>query len=493
MTTMNKQEHELRRDSVPFIGVLAQSVAHIGPSAAIALFVGFVVGVTGSTTWLTFAFTTVIMLFVAICISHFTRRLSNTGDLYGFATKGGGSGLGLVTAWSQLLFGLVTAAGGSIIFGLYLADLLAAAKVPNNRGTVLLWCILLIVASTYLTYRDVRLSARFMLYVEVLSLAAIFLLLVITLFRHHGSIIDSHQFTFTGFSFHKLMLGMVLIVFAFSGFESCSIFGQEAKDPLHTIPRSLVSSVAIVGGIFVIAAYIMVWGFEGTKYNITTSSNPLADLSIINGIGPFQYVIDAGVAISILSVAVAVTNSTSRLMFTLSRERLFPAAFTRLSKRHRTPVVGIMSMFALNVVVILLLTLANRANYTWYGFVASFAGYGVILAYIFICVGALGYLRKIGKLNPVNVLISLIAVAALAYVLYASFVPVQVPPLNYLLYVFCGSVIAVGIAWSVLVARHSPIVHRVGTSVDEDTEDAVLEEEVAELGQAPTGANSQPS
>lgn len=493
MTTVNKQEHELRRDSVPFIGVLAQSVAHIGPSAAIALFVGFVVGVTGSTTWLTFAVTTVIMLFVAISISHFTRRLSNTGDLYGFATKGGGSGLGIVTAWSQLLFGIVTAAGGSIIFGLYVADLLVAAKVPNNRGMVLLWCLLLIVASTYLTYRDVRLSARFMLVVEVLSLASIILLLVITLFRHHGSIFDSHQFTFTGFSFHNLMLGMVLIVFAFSGFESCSIFGQEAKDPLHTIPRSLVSSVAITGGIFIIAAYIMVLGFEGTKYNLASSGNPLADLSAINGIGPFHYVIDTGVAISILSVATAVTNATSRLMFTLSRERMFPAAFARLSKRHRTPVVGIMSMFALNVVIILLLTIANRANYTWYGFVATFAGYGVIFAYIFICVAALGYLRKIGKLNPVNILISLIAIAALIYVLYASFDPVQVAPLDYLLYAFCGSVVAVGIIWSVLIVRHSPIVHRVGTSVDEDTEDAVLEEEAAELGNGSTGANLQPS
>ena len=492
MTTVNKEEHELRRHSVPFLGVLAQSTGHIGPSAGIALYVAYIFSVGGQTSWLTWAFTTVIMLFVAIAISHFARRMSSTGDLYGFANKGGGSGLGIVTAWSQLLFGATVTGGGSIIFGIYVADLLVAAHVPNNRGMILLWCVLLIVVANYLTYRDVRLTARFMLYVEALSLAAIFLLLVVTLFRHHGPLIDSQQFNFTGFSFHTLLLGMAIVVFAFSGFESCSVFGQEAKDPLRTIPRSLVGSVAICGVLFVIAAYIVVLGFHGTKYNLATSSNPLADLSIINGWGPFQYVIDAGVAISIFSVAVAATNSTSRLMFTLSRERLFPAAFARVSKRHLTPVVGIVALAALDIVILLILEIAIRVNDTWFNFISVFGGYGAIIAYIFICVAALGYLRKIGKLNPVNALASLIALAGLAYTIYANFVPTLAPPLDYLLDVFCGTVVAVGIGWSVLVVRHSPIVDRVGTSVDEDTQDALLEEKAAELGQGPT-ANSQSS
>ena len=92
---------EMRRNALSFIGVITQSVAHMGPSAAIALFVGLVVGDAGASTWLTFALSTVIMLIVAYCISHFTRRLASTGDLYGFAAKGGGAGAGLLTAWAH--------------------------------------------------------------------------------------------------------------------------------------------------------------------------------------------------------------------------------------------------------------------------------------------------------------------------------------------------------------------------------------------------------
>ena len=97
------------------------------------------------------------------CYLHFpfTRRMSSTGDLYGFANKGGGTGLGIVTAWSQLLFGITVTGGGSIIFGLYVGDLLVAVHcTPNNRGMIFLWCVLLIVVANYLTYRDVRLTAR---------------------------------------------------------------------------------------------------------------------------------------------------------------------------------------------------------------------------------------------------------------------------------------------------------------------------------------------
>jgi amino acid transporter len=151
------------------------------------------------------------------------------------------------------------------------------------------------------------------------------------------------------------------------------------------------------------------------------------------------------------------------------------------------------SLAALDLVILLILEIANRVNDTWFNFISVFGGYGAIIAYIFICVAALGYLKKTGKLNPANVLGSLIAIAGLGYTIYANFVPTLAPPLDYLLDVFCGTVVAVGIGWSILVVRHSPIVQRVGTSVDEDTADAVLEEKAAELGQGPTAANSQPS
>ncbi len=119
----------------------------------------------------------------------------------------------------------------------------------------------------------------------------------------------------------------------------------------------------------------------------------------------------AGVAISIFSVVAAVLNSTSRLMFTLSREGLMPPAFSRTGKRTLTPVVGLGVMTAINVVTAAILLLINKSNLTVYGYFSSFAGYGAILAYLVVSLAALGYLYKLGKLRPIPVVVGLIAAA----------------------------------------------------------------------------------
>ena len=108
MTRVDKDQHELRGDSVSFNGALEQSLAHVRPSAATALFVVVVVGATGTTSWLTFIFAAVIMLFVEICISHVSVRVSKTGRLYGVVNKSAWSRLCVVTACLRLLFRSVT-------------------------------------------------------------------------------------------------------------------------------------------------------------------------------------------------------------------------------------------------------------------------------------------------------------------------------------------------------------------------------------------------
>lgn len=462
---------EMRRNALPFLGVLAQSVAHMGPSAAIALFVGFVVGDAGASTWLTFALSTVIMLIVAYCISHFTRRLASTGDLYGFATKGGGSGPGILTAWAQLLFGVVTAAAGVIIFGLYFGQLMNDDfGISQGRGMLLLWFALCTAGAAYLTYRDVRLSARFMFYVEAVSLALIVILMVITVGRNLGSIFDGDQLGLKGFSVHQVLIGAVLVIFAFSGFESASIFGQEAKDPTRAITRAILWSVGLCGILFVISAYVMVVGFKGTHHDLATSASPLVDLSKIDGVSFLRYPILIGVSISIVSVVVAVTNSTSRLLFTLGREGLLPPAASRLSKRHLTPVGGIALMTVINAAVAVYLVATNNANETVYGYLSSFSGYGAILAYLVVSVATIGWLRKLGVLTPMHVVACLVAAGALVYVFYENLVPQQPSPFDWLLYGFFGTVVIVIAVWSVLAAKRSPALTRVGSSVDEDTQ-----------------------
>lgn len=176
-----------------------------------------------------------------------------------------------------------------------------------------------------------------------------------------------------------------------------------------------------------------------------------------------------GVSISIFSVVVAVTNSTSRLIFTLGRERLLPPVATRLSKRHLTPVGGIGFMTVVSGATALFLVVSNNANVTIYGYLSSFGGYGAILAYLVVSLAIIGWLRNLHLLKAGHVLVSLGVGVSLVYVYYENLVPEQASPYNWLIYGFLGTVVVVMVAYGVMRASGSGTLKRVGTTVDDDT------------------------
>ena len=100
------------------------------------------------------------------------------------------------------------------------------------------------------------------------------LALGIAVWKHTGLAIDAQQFTLVGTTPGGILTGMVLVVFAFSGFESSTALGEEAKDPLRAIPRSVVQSVIVSGLVFIFMAYVVILGFRGLNADLGKSEAP---------------------------------------------------------------------------------------------------------------------------------------------------------------------------------------------------------------------------
>jgi amino acid transporter len=100
-----------------------------------------------------------------------------------------------------------------------------------------------------IAWRDVKVSARLMLWIESVSVAAILIVVLLVLFRRgpHLDIEQVHLHAMTG---SGLRLGLVLALFSFVGFESATTLGAEARDPLKTIPRAVIQSALLAGAIW---------------------------------------------------------------------------------------------------------------------------------------------------------------------------------------------------------------------------------------------------
>src|SRR6201999_1379592 len=100
-----------------------------------------------------------------------------------------------------------------------------------------------------------------------ISMAVILLLGAIIMYQK-GVFIDTPQLHTSAMNFSGIKAGLVLAIFSYVRYESATTLGEEAKNPLKAIPRSVILSAVISGTFFMITSYIAVLGFRGMKAKI---------------------------------------------------------------------------------------------------------------------------------------------------------------------------------------------------------------------------------
>ena len=128
--------------------------------------------------------------------------------------------------------------------------------------------------SVWIAWRDVKISARLMLWIEAGSLIVILVVLVLVVVRH-GIQLDPAQIHLSGMTGGGMRLGIVLALFSFVGFESATTLGSEARNPLKTIPRAVLQSAILAGVFFTVCAYAEVLGFHAAGQDLGTSPAPM--------------------------------------------------------------------------------------------------------------------------------------------------------------------------------------------------------------------------
>src|SRR5579862_935506 len=258
-TGAKTHSYGLRREILSPMETLAQSVSTIAPTATPAITIPLVFTLSGNGSWLAYVLATVAVLLVAWCIGRFASYSSSPGSLYSYATMILPPWLSSIAAWSLLLAYVATAS--SVIGGLYQYAAIAVGKSGIDPLEAVLISLLVTGASVWIAWRDVKISARLMLWIEATSVFMIITLVVLVLVRH-GFHVDSDQLHLRGMTGSGLRLGLVLALFSFVGFESATTLGAEAKNPLKTIPRAVIQSAVIAGLFFVLASYSEALGFH---------------------------------------------------------------------------------------------------------------------------------------------------------------------------------------------------------------------------------------
>ena len=441
----------LKKECLSFIEVLAQSISGIGPSATPALVIPLVFATAGNGTWLAYLFAMAVIVLIGANLNQFTRRLASPGSLYEYIVKGLGTGAGVVSGWALVLAYTLTASAVLAGFVNYANVLLAYAGITIPGVLIGLVGAL---AAWVVAFKDIKLSAKIMLYFESISIVLIFVLAVIVLVKH-GFRLDYAQLSLTGVSPASIRIGLVLAFFSFTCFESSVSLGDEAKEPLHTIPRVVTVSAVSVGLFFVLLSYTQVLGFVGSTVKLNVAVAPLSDLADFNGVGFLGPLISIGALISFWSCFLATLNAGARILFSLGQHGVFNSLVGTTHENNKTPHVAITAVTIVASAVTSVLIGSGGSLFDIYGWVGTIATYGFLLIYALIVISVPVYLHRENELKVKHLVLAVVTFAILLVPIVGSLYPLPDMPYGAFPFVFAAWLVAGGL-WFLFRKFQSP-------------------------------------
>jgi amino acid transporter len=439
----------LRQGVLSPMETLAQSISTMAPTTTPAATIPLVCALAGNGTWLAYLLATTAILLVALCIARYARHSASPGSLYTYASMTLPPWLSATVAWSLLLAYVTT--GSSVIGGFYhYANLLLRDATGHVISAVLL-SLLVTGTSIWIAYRDVKISARLMLWIEALSIAVIVILVALLLFRN-GWHWDLDQLHLRGMTGGGLRLGLVLALFSYVGFESATTLGGEAHSPLKSIPRAVIQSSLLAGAFFTICAYVEVMGFHLAGQDLGTSQAPMYVLARVGGIPVLGLLIDIGALVSLFAGTLACITAAARLLLRMAQDGLAHESLGTTHARNRTPSYAVIITGIAAVFPVAVLSARGASGLDVYGWMGSLATYGFIVAYAVVCMALPRYLRQHAASHAGASFISAMAASAMLLALVGNLYPVPEGPYGKLPYLYLTYLIA-GLSWFFLRAR----------------------------------------
>src|ERR1022692_3429534 len=390
-------DYGLRREILSPMETLAQSVSTMAPTTTPAATIPLVCALAGNGTWLAYALATAAVLLVGLCISRYARHSASPGSLYTYASTTLPPWLSATVAWSLLLAYVAT--GSSVIGGFYhYANLLLRDATGHVYSTVAL-ATLVTAISIWIAYRDIKISAELMLWIEAASVTVIVILVGILLVRH-GWHWDPEQLHLHGMTGSGLRLGLVLALFSFVGFESATTLGSEARNPLVTIPRAVIQSALLAGVFFTVCSYAEVLGFHTAGQDLGASQAPMYVLARVGGVPVLGLLIDIGAMVSLFACTLSCITAAARVLLLMAHNGLAHDSLRATHSRNRTPSRAVVITGVAALLPVAVLAARGASGLDVYGWLGTLATYGFIVAYALVCVALPRYLRSHGVFRP---------------------------------------------------------------------------------------------
>ncbi|MDT5152588.1 MAG: basic amino acid/polyamine antiporter, family [Mycobacterium sp.] len=179
------------------------------------------------------------------------------------------------------------------------------------------------------------------------------------------------------FGVSGIFTGAALVFFAYIGFDIVATAAEETKNPQRDMPIGIFASLGICTVLYV-AVSLVVTGM--VKYTDIKVDAPLAEAFRSVGHPAFATVISIGALVGLTTVMMVLMLGQSRVFFAMSRDRLLPATFSKVSPRFGTP---LRTTMLTGVVVAVISTFVPLSE------LAELVNIGTLFAFVLVAIGVI--------------------------------------------------------------------------------------------------------
>lgn len=267
-----------------------------------------------------------VVTLIILCFAEVGSRFTETGGPYLYGREAFGPVIGFEVGWLIWVARVTAFAANSNLFVDYLGFFWPAAGSGIGRAATL---AVIVTGLTAVNLTGVRKAANVTNVFTVAKLLPLFLFIAVGLFA-----LAPERFTLGPEPpFSEFSVSVLLLVYAFSGFEMAAIPGGESLDPRRDLPRALLIAIAAVAVIYLLIQVVAI----GTLPGLAGSTRPLADAGV-RFLGTWGgALISAGALISIAGNLNVILLVASRLPFAMAERFELPRFLAATHPRFRTP------------------------------------------------------------------------------------------------------------------------------------------------------------
>lgn len=281
-----------------------------------------------------------IVLVLVLVFAEVASRFTKTGGPYLYILAAFGKIPAFTIGWLILITRVSTYAALINLMVTYLGFFNEALVSPHFKFSLI---IAITAVFTWVNYLGVKNSTLLSNTLAIAKILPLLVFVIVGLFYINPQLIDTSQ---TPPPLPDFAASVLILIFAFTGFEAVLVGTGEIKEPRKNIPFALIVSLTFVAVFYALIQYVSI----GTLAGLATSEKPITDAAS-HFMGPLgATLITLGAVVSIGGTLNAVMLIGSRLPYALSVEKQFPSFFSYLHPNNRTPVYSLFIFTAVTIV-----------------------------------------------------------------------------------------------------------------------------------------------